>query len=120
MFPYPPLSVVIYAVFTGLWVNWGKMGKEKNTTRVILNDTSKVILYSISKVVLKWINTGKRTIRVILHSTSKVILSNTTKMILFGRIYKGTVVSPGFLVSPALLPRFRNIRFIPSNSMGLK
>lgn len=58
------------------------MGKEKNTIRVILLSINKVILYS----------------------TNKVILSNTTKVILFGRIYKGIVVSPGFLVFSVLLP----------------
>lgn len=50
----------------------------------------------------------KNTIKVILLSINKVILSNTTKVILFGRIYKGIVVSPvvspGFLIFSVLLP----------------
>lgn len=51
-------------------------------------------------------------IRVILYSTNKVILSNTTKVILFGQICKGTVVSPGFLVFPMLLPQ--PLRYLPN------
>ena len=96
------------------------MGKKKNTIRVILLSINKVILFNISKLIRKrqdlYVFLLFSTIRVILYSTNKVILystnkvilSNTTKAILFGRIYKGIVVSPvvspGFLIFSVLLP----------------
>lgn len=88
------------------------MGKEKNTIRVILLSINKVILFNISKLIRKrqdlYVFLLFSIIRVILYSTNKVILSNTTKVILFGRIYKGIVVSPvvspSFLIFSVLLP----------------
>lgn len=84
------------------------MGKEKNTIKVILLSINKVILFNISKLIRKrqdlYVFLLLSIIRVILYSTNKVILSNTTKAILFGRIYKGIVVSPGFLIFSVLLP----------------
>ena len=88
------------------------MGKEKNTIKVILLSINKVILFNISKLIRKrqhlYVFLLLSIIRVILYITSKVILSNTTKVILFGRIYKGIVVSPvvspSFLIFSVLLP----------------
>lgn len=81
-------------------------------TVVSVFSTIKVILFSISKLIRKrqdlYVFLLFSIIRVILYSTNKVILSNTTKAILFGRIYKGIVVSPvvspGFLIFSVLLP----------------
>lgn len=108
----PSLSAASYTYFTGLRGTREKMGKEKNTIRVILLSINKVILFNISKLIRKrqdlYVFLLFSIIRVILYSTNKVILSNTTKAILFGRIYKGIVVSPvvspGFLIFSVLLP----------------
>lgn len=79
-----------------------------STIKVILLSINKVILFNISKLIRKrqdlYVFLLLSIIRVILYSTNKVILSNTTKVILFGRIYKGIVVSPGFLIFSVLLP----------------
>lgn len=98
------------------------MGKEKNTIRVILLSINKVILFNISKLIRKrqdlYVFLLFSIIKVILYSTNKVILSNTTKVILFGRIYKGIVVSPGFFL--CFYPSPYSIYLNHSNSMCLK
>lgn len=80
------------------------MGKEKNTIKVILLSINKVILFNISKLIRK-----RQDLYVfLLLSIIRVILYSTNKVILFGRIYKGIVVSPvvspGFLIFSVLLP----------------